>query len=194
MTLKRKASFSLIASPNAAGTVPGEFTSIDETPKYLNSRTRKRFRDNRPDDEIVYRKCLAQSPQLCFPYPRTDPQLTGVENTLRWLFSAQQQPHPDPPADEDTSTEPLPLPETIDPRQQTLHRFFQPAQPSSFRSRAIETSAMKNSDRISVENSILSRHVLDMDSAGSSVTSDTNSSNVRVRDGDIDSEMGVANG
>lgn len=170
MALKRKASFSLIASPNAADTVPGEFTSIDETPKYLNSRTRKRFRDNRPDDEIVY------------------------QNTLRWLFSAQQLPHPDPPADEDTSTEPLPLPETIDPRQQTLHRFFQPAQPSSFRSKAIETLAMKNNDRIPVENSILSRHVFDMNSAGSSVTSDTNSSNARVRDGDMDSDMGVANG
>lgn len=56
MALKRKASFSAIASPNALVTAPGELMMIDETPKHLNSRTRKRFRNDRPDDEVVYGK------------------------------------------------------------------------------------------------------------------------------------------
>ncbi|KAF9888318.1 hypothetical protein FE257_008750 [Aspergillus nanangensis] len=84
---------------------------MDESPKHLNCRTRKRYRDDRPDDKTIY------------------------ENTLRWLFTAQQnslQQSSSCPMDEDSgmNSDVLPLPETVDPRQQTLHKFFQPSQSS----------------------------------------------------------------
>ena len=55
MALKRKASLSVVSAPNATATTLGDVTSIEEPPKYLNSRTRKRLRDNRPNDEAIYR-------------------------------------------------------------------------------------------------------------------------------------------
>lgn len=56
MSLKRKASFS--AMPDGLS-VPasGEWAIVDSS-KHLHSRTRKRFRDGRPSDEIVYGKFL----------------------------------------------------------------------------------------------------------------------------------------
>ena len=58
------------------------------------------------------------------------------ENTLRWLFTAQQRPVSEPCIEPENGTEngesePLPTPETVDPRQQTLFKFFKPAQSSS---------------------------------------------------------------
>ncbi|KAJ5641706.1 hypothetical protein N7490_005706 [Penicillium lividum] len=106
MSLKRKASFSTPSTPFAP--VSCELDMVDSS-KHLNSRTRKRFRDGRPNEEVVYAK------------------------TLRWIFSAQKQP---PAVPMDTSEEtmeedpsfqtPSPETETIDPRQHTLLRFFQP--------------------------------------------------------------------
>ncbi|KAJ6021795.1 hypothetical protein N7540_007299 [Penicillium herquei] len=100
MSLKRKASFST--------TQPSPFAScgmdIDNS-KHLHSRTLKRFRNGRPNDEVVY------------------------EKTLRWIFSAQQQQHSGPMDTSDEQMEeavPVPTPEEVDPRQQTLLRFFQP--------------------------------------------------------------------
>ncbi|KKK19282.1 hypothetical protein AOCH_006034 [Aspergillus ochraceoroseus] len=82
---------------------------IDDSPTHLHCRTRKRVRNDRPDDQMVY------------------------ENTLRWLFTAQQrQRHaPTPPADQDEDMEAEPAQEAVDPRQQTLLQFFRPIQPSS---------------------------------------------------------------
>ncbi|GAD92505.1 conserved hypothetical protein [Paecilomyces variotii No. 5] len=97
MGLKRKASFT--ASPDATPVLPGAIPTPDETSRYLPSRTRKRFRDNRPDEQTIYAQ------------------------TLRWLFSAAQKPTPALPADEPTSP-PAPEPESIDSRQQTLDKFF----------------------------------------------------------------------
>ena len=65
--------------------------------------------------------------------------LTGKsEKTLRWIFSAQQkQHHQQSSASTDPDTEVLdvesilPTPETVDPRQQTLLRFFPLRTPSS---------------------------------------------------------------
>jgi hypothetical protein len=61
-----------------------------------------------------------------------------IENTLRWLFNAQKHQHgPAPPVgqdedeDEDMGSEPLPPSEITDPRQQTLHKFFQTYHASS---------------------------------------------------------------
>ncbi|KAB8229066.1 hypothetical protein ETB97_001797 [Aspergillus alliaceus] len=114
MSLKRKASFSGIGSPNAAPVITVRSLMMDDSPKHLNSRTRKRYRNDRPDDQIVY------------------------ENTLRRLFTAQQQQGPQlPPADEDVvenMESDVLSSEIIDSRQQTLHKFFLPARPSSFQS------------------------------------------------------------
>lgn len=73
MAFKRKASFSAIVSPITPGTVPGDSPTIDETPKHLNSRTRKRFRDNRPSDEVVYGKYSSPN---AIPYCCIDRELT----------------------------------------------------------------------------------------------------------------------
>ncbi|KAI9038531.1 uncharacterized protein KD926_010660 [Aspergillus affinis] len=113
MSLKRKASFPTIASPNT-DSFTLELLSMDDSPKHLSSRTRKRYRNDRPEDKVVY------------------------ENTLRWLFTAQQQQGPtaSPEADENMDLTTLSSSEIVDPRQQTLHKFFQPSQTSSFQPRA----------------------------------------------------------
>ncbi|KAJ9301858.1 hypothetical protein DTO271G3_724 [Paecilomyces variotii] len=98
MGLKRKASFT--ASPSATPVSPGAITTSDETSRYLPSRTRKRFRDDRPDEQTIYAQ------------------------TLRWLFSAAQKPTPSLASDEPTSPPPPSEPEPIDSRQQTLDKFF----------------------------------------------------------------------
>jgi hypothetical protein len=54
MSLKRKASFSAMSfAPSAPA--PSEWGMTDSS-QHLNSRTRKRFRDGRPSDEVVYGK------------------------------------------------------------------------------------------------------------------------------------------
>ncbi|RDW93944.1 uncharacterized protein DSM5745_01266 [Aspergillus mulundensis] len=115
MSLKRKASFPNIASPQSPQTPSARhFTGMDDSPKHLNCRTRKRVMNIRPNDQAVYDK------------------------TLRWLFTAQQRvqqiptPPTEPEHDEDMELEaeaeavPLPAP---DHRQQSLLQFFRPAQP-----------------------------------------------------------------
>ncbi|KAL4811034.1 hypothetical protein BDV18DRAFT_128469 [Aspergillus unguis] len=107
MSLKRKASFPSIASPQSAQS-PFDRPFMDDSPKHLHSRTRKRVRNDRPDDQTVYDK------------------------TLHRLFTAQQrvQQMPTPPADQDEDMEPeAPIP-AVDQRQKTLLQFFRPAQPS----------------------------------------------------------------
>ncbi|RAK97814.1 uncharacterized protein BO80DRAFT_504464 [Aspergillus ibericus CBS 121593] len=99
MSLKRKASVSGLASPSPTPILARQSFMLDETPKHLHSRTRKRFRNDRPDAEVVY---------------------------------AQQQHHPPVPATDDEGIEPeaVPSPDIVDPRQQTLHKFFRPSQTS----------------------------------------------------------------
>ncbi|KAL4936415.1 hypothetical protein BDV06DRAFT_205107 [Aspergillus oleicola] len=116
MSLKRKASFPSIASPQSPqSAIDRSLQFMDDCPRHLHSRTRKRVRNDRPDDQAVYDK------------------------TLRWLFTAQQrvQQIPTPPAEpesdrdenEDMNPEPTPV---VDHRQQSLLQFFHPAatQPS----------------------------------------------------------------
>lgn len=55
-----------------------------------------------------------------------------LENTLRLLFSAQKERVSSPSHDESMSPSPPPSePEPIDPRQQTLRKFFKPVKASS---------------------------------------------------------------
>ncbi|KAL4998843.1 hypothetical protein BDV10DRAFT_166414 [Aspergillus recurvatus] len=107
MSLKRKASFPSIAIQQPPQTaIDRRF--MDDSPKHLHCRTRKRVRNDRPDEQEVYDK------------------------TLRYLFKAQQRvqqmptPPTEPDLDEDMESE---APPAVDPRQQTLLQFFRPAQP-----------------------------------------------------------------
>ncbi|KAL4924136.1 uncharacterized protein BDV17DRAFT_221395 [Aspergillus undulatus] len=104
MSLKRKASFPTIASPQSPqNAIDRSF--MDDSPKHLHCRTRKRVRDDRPDEQTVYDK------------------------TLRWLFTAQQrvQQIPTPPADQDEDMEPESPTPVVDRRQKSLLQFFRPA-------------------------------------------------------------------
>ncbi|KAE8351616.1 hypothetical protein BDV28DRAFT_136716 [Aspergillus coremiiformis] len=139
MSLKRKASFSGIISPIVAPVFTGRSLMVDDSPKHLNSRTRKRYRNDRPDDRIVY------------------------ENTLRLLFTAQQQQGPIPPAKEDVGedmeSDSLPS-EIVDPRQQTLHKFFEPSRLPSFQSGPNDMKQQSDSFPQSNHN-FSKRHALD---------------------------------
>lgn len=129
MSLKRKASVPSLTSSNPAPVLSRPSFVADDSPKHLHSRTRKRFRNDRPDDEVVYGMC----PGRVHLYNLRAIVSHGVENTMRWLFTAQQQQQhqaPTPSIDEDEATEPEPVPssEIVDPRQQTLLKFFRPSQ------------------------------------------------------------------
>ncbi|KAB8253588.1 hypothetical protein BDV32DRAFT_133876 [Aspergillus pseudonomiae] len=170
MSLKRKASFSGVYSPDAAPVIAGRSLMIDDSPKHLNSRTRKRYRNDRPDDKIVY------------------------ENTLRWLFTAQQQqgpiPHADETIDEDMESDSLPS-EIVDPRQQTLHKFFQPSRPLS--SQPGSKHVKQQTDNIPrTNNSFLKRHDLDTISNVASIGSSAASPS--SQDTTVDMEMRMNSG
>ncbi|KAL2013184.1 hypothetical protein VTN00DRAFT_709 [Thermoascus crustaceus] len=157
MALKRKASFTMTSSSNATPSFPGAVVTLDEPPRHLNSRTRKRFRNDRPDDQTVY------------------------ENTLRWLFSAQkkQQQVTSLPMDEDMSMSLEPSePEPFDPRQQTLHKFFQPARTVSSSTNA--SSIPQQTDSIADVHTM--RDAADTGSATSSVKSGSGSPSSQIMD------------
>ncbi|OJJ46947.1 hypothetical protein ASPZODRAFT_15636 [Penicilliopsis zonata CBS 506.65] len=139
MSLKRKASFPALMSPEPMA-IDSYDSTVDGTPKHLHSRTRKRFRDDRPSDETIY------------------------EKTLRWLFSAQkqQQQQQQTTVDEDMDLEPLPSPEPVDPRQQTLLKFFRPSRPTSHHSILAPDSSATCSNTTSGSNSPISQDT-DMD-------------------------------
>ncbi|KAA8647388.1 uncharacterized protein ATNIH1004_006081 [Aspergillus tanneri] len=151
MSLKRKASFPIIASSNVESFMTGPSLMMDDSPKHLGSRTRKRFRNDRPEDKVVY------------------------ENTLRWLFSAQQQQESAAPSldeHENMELESLPSSEIVDPRQQTLHKFFQLSQSAPFQSRSnqINRQPLHNSP----SNDVFSqRRDFDIISTGTSISRDT---------------------
>ncbi|KAK9434992.1 ORF21 protein [Metarhizium brunneum] len=111
MTLKRKRSEpELCSSPSSCSSIfssPPSNSAIDVNPQafynmpaaHLNSRTMKRFRNNRPSEEIVH------------------------QHTLNLLFSAQQQQSQ---TVRETGFQPLPQTGSAsEPRkQQSLHRFW----------------------------------------------------------------------
>lgn len=57
MSLKRKASFSSEVLHNQSR----DTQPIADVPHHLNSRTRKRFRDDRPDQQTVYGELILLS-------------------------------------------------------------------------------------------------------------------------------------
>ncbi|EED15188.1 conserved hypothetical protein [Talaromyces stipitatus ATCC 10500] len=117
MFLKRKASCS-------SETLHGRSFTTD-VPHHLNSRTRKRVRDNRPDQQTVY------------------------ANTLRILYQAQKEPTLSYPSDEPSpSSQPPSEPEALDPRQQTLLKFFRPA-PAPSSSMQADTGHQINNSKAS---------------------------------------------
>ncbi|KAE8149358.1 hypothetical protein BDV25DRAFT_3223 [Aspergillus avenaceus] len=152
MSLKRKASFSGLPLTNATPVNTEMSMTMEDSPKHLNSRTRKRYRDDRPDEKVIY------------------------ENTLRWLYTAQERQGQPPAADEDQiedleSATAIPT-EIIDPRQQTLHKFFQPSRFSTIQPRPNQID--HKPDIISRVNSLsLRRHDSETDSNVPSLGSDS---------------------
>ncbi|KAJ5095814.1 hypothetical protein NUU61_005170 [Penicillium alfredii] len=178
MSLKRKSVFQAVPSSPLA---PANEWGIVDTSAHLHSRTRKRFRNDRPSDAVVYASMLTSS----------------SENTLRWIFSAQQQQNSTPAVDNTAmdsamDSEPtLPPPETVDPRQQTLHRFFQPTpQPSSpFRPSRQALAPRANETGLAQED-LLRRKAFDrMNSVDSSSDSETTSPGCNQPDVDMDVDM-----
>ncbi|KAJ5131043.1 uncharacterized protein N7515_007082 [Penicillium bovifimosum] len=163
MSLKRKASFT--ALPTSQGVpAPSEWGMAINGNTHLHSRTRKRFRDDRPSDEVIY------------------------QNTLRWIFSAQKQPQP---TDMDTmDSEPTSeTPEPVDPRQQTLHRFFQQTTQRSTPFRpSRQALAPRANETALTQEYILRRQAFDQTSSVGSA-SERNSPGFDTMGADVDMDM-----
>lgn len=136
MYLKRKRSeseisttSSLLSSPlhsNNSNSMHIDSPSI-ASPNLFSSRTRKRHRDNRPNEETVHR----MSPNPNNPSSACQILMNSTEHTLSLLYSAQQ------PSNINTSSMPPPSPSAISPRtiiphppntathQASLHSFWQ---------------------------------------------------------------------
>ncbi|KAF4761756.1 hypothetical protein N7455_002784 [Penicillium solitum] len=173
MSLKRKASFT--ALPNSPSVpAPSEWGMVIDGSTHLHSRTRKRFRDDRPSDKVIY------------------------QNTLRWIFSAQKQQESTQATDMDTmDSEPtLETPEDVDPRQQTLHRFFQqkPQQSSSFRPSRSALAPRANETALAQEDLLRRQAFNQMSSGDSSSESNSPGSNQMGADVDMDMDMDSRNG
>lgn len=199
--LKRKASFSAMAPPNMTPVVadPSVAMDVDDTP-HLNSRTRKRFRDDRPDEKTVYGElrdlqCIGNQWQI----------LTREENTLRLLYTAQQRQASTPSMEinDDNSNnenenensdsaeqESRPSPETIDPRQQTLLKFFKPTK-SSCPSGSSQGTSQRPSARITAETNGFAQPFSSQMSSpiGSMGVEDTRSPSSGTTGTDMDIEM-----
>lgn len=143
MTLKRKASYTTIISPRSASSsynasvtpVPfmtGDVITIDEKPKHMHSRTRKRFKNDRPDKQTIYSE-TTRSLDFRLQPVKTD---YSIDKTMQFLYSAQKQlKHCDSsvsstPTDTDEDETMKTLPTTLDPTQLSLRKFFQPAHTS----------------------------------------------------------------
>ncbi|CAG8003507.1 unnamed protein product [Penicillium nalgiovense] len=173
MSLKRKASFTALpTSPSVPA--PSEWGMMIDGSTHLHSRTRKRFRDDRPSDQVIY------------------------QNTLRWIFSAQKQHESTQATDMDTmDSEPtLETPEAIDPRQQTLHRFFQqkPPQSSSFRPSRQALAPRANETALVQEDVLRLQAFNQMSSGDSSSESNSPESNQMGAGVDMDMDMDMDSG
>lgn len=111
---------------------------VDMHPRHLHSRTRKRFRDGRPDEETVY-GMHSPIPShgtwtfLSMLRVALQPANQKLENTLHKLFSAQQPDHHQIPETAPTPSHPRPPSSTSSCSsqhqskqlaQQSLHSFF----------------------------------------------------------------------
>ncbi|KAJ5888273.1 hypothetical protein N7495_008314 [Penicillium taxi] len=175
MSLKRKASFTAIPS-NPFAPAPSKWEAVDNT-KHLHSRTRKRFRDDRPSDEQIYGNANE-----------------APAKTLRWIFSAQKQQDA---LEADACNEAMDIEEspftaeTVDPRQQTLLQFFQPrAQPSSpFKPSREALAPRANETAISQEDYLRREAFQQTSSTGSLNSSETTSTTFGQIDTDMEMEI-----
>ncbi|CAG8132739.1 unnamed protein product [Penicillium salamii] len=170
MSLKRKASFT--ALPNSPLVpAPSEWNMALDGNTHLHSRTRKRFRDDRPCENVIY------------------------QNTLRWIYSAQKQQQPQATTENDTmDSEPTIEPEVVDPRQQTLHHFFKtPQQSPTFRPSRQALAPRANETALAEEESLRYRAFNQLNGAGSASASEGNSPGYTqtCADGDMDMDMDV---
>ncbi|KAJ5184828.1 hypothetical protein N7491_007303 [Penicillium cf. griseofulvum] len=171
MSLKRKASFTALPT-SLSVPAPNEWVmGIGST--HLHSRTRKRFRDDRPSDQVIY------------------------QNTLRWIFSAQKQQESTQANDMDTmDSEPtLETPEAVDPRQQTLHRFFQqkPQQSSSFRP-SPQALAPRANETAHTQEDLLRRQAFNQMSSGDTSSESNSPGSNQMADVDMDMDMDSTSG
>ncbi|CAG8100876.1 unnamed protein product [Penicillium olsonii] len=164
MSLKRKASFT--ALPNSPSVpAPSEWNMALDGNTHLHSRTRKRFRDDRPCENVIY------------------------QNTLRWIYSAQKQQQPQATEDDTMDSEPTVEPEVVDPRQQTLHQFFKaPQQSSTFRP-SRQALAPRANETALAEEETRYRAFNQMNGAGSSSASESNSPGYTQMGADVDMDM-----
>ncbi|KAF7715569.1 Uncharacterized protein PECH_000457 [Penicillium ucsense] len=171
MSVKRKASLSGPA-PSTAWSTPSSWGPSNGSAE-LPSRTRKRFRNGRPDDEVVY------------------------EKTLRWIYSAQQQQPLTTPMDiaDDamTDAEQGTTPEAVDPRQQSLLRFFQPRseQSSSFRPSPEALAARANETAVHRDDLLRHQAFSQLHASESTSGSETLSPGFLNTDTDMEMEMEV---
>ncbi|KAJ5774253.1 hypothetical protein N7457_009149 [Penicillium paradoxum] len=171
MSLKRKVSFTALpTSPSVPA--PSDWGMMIDGNTHIHSRTRKRFRDDRPSEQVIY------------------------QNTLRWIFSAQKQQESAQAAEMDTmDSEPtIETPEAVDPRQQTLHRFFQktPQQSSSFRPSPQALAPRANETALDQENVLRHQAFNQMSSVDSA--SESNSPGFNQLDVDMDMDMDSGDG
>lgn len=142
MSLKRKRSSSeLPSSPlsfaSSFSSPPNNGPSMfDFTPRmglinpcHLNSRTLKRFRDNRPSQEEIHREYpISSIPAQAMCLVRRVLTKRRTERTLELLFNAQQQQQHQDPASPCPVIEAPPEAEQPAPNhsnnQQSLHRFW----------------------------------------------------------------------
>lgn len=91
------------------------------------------------------------------------------------------------------NSELLPTPETIDPRQQTLHKFFKPAQTSCAPSS--HNSSRQLGKQIQTDSGFSQPRCLDMNSPGVSMGSDdTRSPGSRITGTDMDMDVDMDSG
>lgn len=64
MSLKRKSSFTGLPATASVSNSNEWNIALDGGSTHLHSRTRKRFRDDRPSESVIYREFLAQKPKL----------------------------------------------------------------------------------------------------------------------------------
>ena len=98
--------------------------------------------------------------------------------------------------DENMDSEPLPTPETVDPRQQTISKFFKPAPSSRTHSSSHHTS-QRPDNRLPVNSGLLQPYSLHTDSPMMSLGSDNThspSSGITGTDMDMDMDMDMDSG
>lgn len=134
MTMKRKRSESELSFCNSSRLSSPQLNAMDidmcmspcstyqshqdTTQSHLPSRTRKRFRDNRPSEAAIHRMPLPTA-NIAPNLPLT--MLHETDNTLSLLYAAQKQAHVDPIPSTTMNTDIIP-PDTTS--QTSLHTFW----------------------------------------------------------------------